>query len=70
MLSILTALRAQFTLQRHGRNVLALAAGLIFAASAQAQERFSLFVPTEQDDVAKLWRLMRQVAEHPDGNRS
>jgi aromatic-L-amino-acid/L-tryptophan decarboxylase len=27
---------------------------------------------TEQDDVARLWRLMRQVAEHPDGsgNRS
>ncbi|HKP23060.1 MAG TPA: pyridoxal-dependent decarboxylase, partial [Dongiaceae bacterium] len=25
---------------------------------------------TEQEDVAKLWRLMRQVAEHPDGNRT
>jgi aromatic-L-amino-acid/L-tryptophan decarboxylase len=25
---------------------------------------------TEQDDVAKLWRLMRQVAENPDGNRT
>jgi aromatic-L-amino-acid decarboxylase len=25
---------------------------------------------TEQDDVARLWRLMRQVAEHPDGNRT
>ena len=23
---------------------------------------------TEQDDVARLWRLMRQVAEHPDGS--
>jgi len=23
---------------------------------------------TEQDDVAKLWRLMRQVVEHPDGS--
>jgi len=25
---------------------------------------------TEQDDVARLWRQMRQVAEHPDGNRT
>jgi aromatic-L-amino-acid/L-tryptophan decarboxylase len=25
---------------------------------------------TEQDDVARLWRLMRQVAEHPDGKRT
>ena len=25
---------------------------------------------TEQDDVARLWRLMQQVAEHPDGNRT
>ena len=25
---------------------------------------------TEQHDVAKLWRLMRQLAEHPDGNRT
>ena len=25
--------------------------------------------PTERDDVARLWRLMRQTAEHPDGNR-
>ena len=25
---------------------------------------------TEQDDVARLWRLMRQVAEHPDGSGS
>jgi aromatic-L-amino-acid decarboxylase len=24
--------------------------------------------PTEQDDVARLWRLMRQGAEHPDEN--
>ena len=27
-------------------------------------------VSTEQEDVARLWRLMRQVAEHPDGNRT
>ena len=25
---------------------------------------------TEQADVAKLWRLMQQVAEHPDGDRT
>jgi|SRR5688572_4401896 len=25
---------------------------------------------TEQEDVARLWRLMQQIAEHPDGNRT
>ena len=52
MPSILTAraLRAQFS-----RCALALC--LVLAGSSTAQERFSLFVPTEQDDVPRMLKL-------------
>src|SRR5918992_3422703 len=52
MPSILTAraLRAQF-----GRCALALC--FVLAGSSAAQERFSLFVPTEQDDVPRMLKL-------------
>ena len=55
MSAILTAgaLRAQSTLHRF----IGLALCLFLATCAQAQERFSLFVPTEQEDVSRMLRL-------------
>jgi hypothetical protein len=56
MSAILTAraLRAQFN-----RSLLAscIALCLVLTGSATAQERFSLFVPTEQDDVPRMLKL-------------
>ena len=56
MLPILTALRAQFIVQRRARTI-SFALCLLLAAPAHSQERFSLFVPTEQDDVVRMVKL-------------
>lgn len=57
MLTILTAraLRAQFSVRR---AVGCLACCLALAAPAGAQERFSLFVPTDQEDVVRMLKLV------------
>jgi len=58
MPAILTvrALRAQFSLGRFA-TLLWMALWVVFAAPAGAQERFSIFVPTEQDDVPRMLKL-------------
>jgi precorrin-6B methylase 2 len=58
MPAILTvhALRAQFAARRWPAT-LCLACALFFAAPAIPQERFSIFVPTEQDDVPRMLKL-------------
>jgi precorrin-6B methylase 2 len=58
MPAILTAhaLRAQFA-ARHWPARLCLACALLFATPAVTQERFSIFVPTEQDDVPRMLKL-------------
>ena len=56
VLSILTALRAQFIVRRRMMDV-AFVFSLLLFTPAHAQERFSLFVPTEQDDVPRMLKL-------------
>src|SRR5687768_17873144 len=53
MPSILTARALRAQLSR-----CALAVCFLLAASSSAQERFSLFVPTEQDDVPRMLKLV------------
>src|SRR4051812_11845836 len=57
MPAILTAhaLRAQFTMSWPLR--LCLVCALLMATPAIPQERFSIFVPTEQDDVPRMLKL-------------
>jgi precorrin-6B methylase 2 len=50
------ALRAQFAVRRWPA-ILFLFTALLFATSAIPQERFSIFVPTEQDDVPRMLKL-------------
>jgi len=58
MPAILTAhaLRAQFAVRRWPA-ILCLFSALLFATPAIPQERFSIFVPTEQDDVPRMLKL-------------
>jgi len=58
MSAILTAhaLRAQFVARRWP-FVLCFACALLFSTPAVPQERFSIFVPTEQDDVPRMLKL-------------
>ena len=54
-LAILTAPASRPQFARYALGALALCAALIFPA--HAQERFSLFVPTDQDDVPRMLKL-------------